>query len=290
MAGAALWAAPAFAYISPGAPASYVNDFAHVLGTETRQTLESELTQFDASTTNQIAVAIIPSLKDDYIENYAVKLFEEWKIGTKKNNNGVLLVVAVAEHKLRIEVGYGLEGALPDSLAQKIIDDEMTPRLRDGDYNGAIASAVHAIMSATRGEYTGSQQHSSASILQWLYDNSTFLIFVPIFIFQFLASILARSRSWWAGGIIGIVFAIAVGFFAPLDTVFTLILATLFGGFGFVFDYIVSNAYHSAKNSDSIPPWWAGGGGFGGSSGSSSGGFGGFGGGSSGGGGASGSW
>src|SRR6185503_4886307 len=106
--------------------------------------LEQELTAFEATTTSEIAVAIVPDMGGDYIENYAVKLFEDWKIGKAKQDNGVLLLVAVEERKLRIEVGYGLEGALPDSVAQSILDNEMTPRLRAGDYDGAVTAAVHA--------------------------------------------------------------------------------------------------------------------------------------------------
>ena len=289
LAGALSISAPALAYTSPGAPTGYVNDFAHVLIADTKQDLEQELAAFEATTTSEIAVAIVPDMGGDYIENYAVKLFEDWKIGKAKQDNGVLLLVAIEERKLRIEVGYGLEGALPDSVAQSILDNEMTPRLRAGDYDGAVTAAVHAIEAATQGEYVAPNNTVSESgFSDWFFENIFLIIFGIIFIFQWVASILARSRSWWAGGVVGVLAGGGLGWF-----VFTSLLSAVFVGFvlglfGLLLDYLVSNAYHSSKSFGTRPPWWAGGGGFGG--GTSGGGFGGFGGGSSGGGGASGGW
>ena len=103
------------AYSSPGSPTGYVNDFAEILSTETRASLEELLSSTDASTSAQVAVVTIKSLDGDTIENYAEKLFQEWGIGQKGKDNGVLLLVAVDDRKVRIEVGYGLEGALTDA-------------------------------------------------------------------------------------------------------------------------------------------------------------------------------
>ncbi len=280
-----LAAGTAFAYTSPGAPTGYVNDFAHALSPETKRSLDTELSQFEKDTSNEIAVAIVPDMGGDYIENYAVKLFEEWGVGKKDRDNGVLLVVAMQEHKLRIEVGYGLEGALPDSLAQRILDDEMTPRLRAGDTDGAVTAAVHAIESATTGEYTPTEP--KANPLSWIWDNIEWLFFGVIVGFQWLAAILARSKSWWAGGIVGALAGVGLGWLIAFPLLVTSLIALLLTALGLLFDYAVSNAYRYHSGRGSIPPWWAGGGSVGGSSGGS---FGGFGGGSSGGGGASGGW
>ena len=96
-----------FAYSSPGKPTGFIDDFANVLSIEQKDILEQKLSAFNASTSNEIAIVIIKSLDGDYIENYAVKLYEEWQIGKAKKDNGVLLLIAVDDHKMRIEVGYG---------------------------------------------------------------------------------------------------------------------------------------------------------------------------------------
>ena len=103
---------------------------------------------------------------------------------------------------MRIEVGYGLEGALPDSLAQSILDNEMTPLLKAGNYDGAVAAGVHAIEAATLGEYSAPPaSYISEGLGDWTFDNIFYVVIAMIFIFQWVASILARSKSWWAGGI-----------------------------------------------------------------------------------------
>lgn len=275
-----------YAFTSPGNPTGYVNDFASVLTLEQKSTLENKISLFNASTTNEIAVVTVKNLGGDYIENYAVKLFEAWKIGTSKNDNGVLLLIAVEDRKMRIEVGYGLEGALTDSVAAAIIRDDLTPSFKQNDFYGGIDKAVDDIIRATRGEYQstgeGAKNSSGGMSLELIF----FLVIVGI---QFFSSILGRSKSWWAGGVIGGVAGgvlTAIGFLGMSLTagiIITVILTFL----GLLFDYIVSRSYSSAVASGSSIPWWAGGGRGGGGGGSS---FGGFGGGRSGGGGASGGW
>ena len=265
-------------------PTGYVNDFAAVMSAEAKATLEQELVQFNASTTNEIAVVTVTSMNGDYIEHYAPALFKLWGIGTDKNDNGVLLLLTMSERKVRIEVGYGLEGALPDSVAASIIAD-ITPLLKNNDYDGALALGAQEIMEATQGEYQGSGTTSDA------FDPEAFF---PIFIFgifalQWILAVLSRSKSYWAGGVLG---AVAGAGLASIFGWWVMGGAILTGGLvllGLALDFAVSQAYSTAKSSGIHPPWWTGGtGGFGG--GSSSGGFGGFGGGSSGGGGASGSF
>jgi uncharacterized protein len=280
-------AAPALAYTSPGSPTGYVNDFAGVMSEDAKSSLEAELVAFEKETSNEITVAIVPNLGGDYIENYAVKLFEEWGVGKADKDNGALFLLAIEDREVRIEVGYGLEGALPDSLAQRILDEEVTPHLRNGDYDLGVTAGIRYIAAATKGEY---RSDSAMGNITWLADNFFFIIMAVLFGFQWLAAILARSKSWWAGGLVGAGGGLALGWFATLSPFFTGFLAILIGFFGLVLDYIVSGSYQSHKRSGTQPPWWAGGGGggFGGSS--RGGGFGGFGGGMSGGGGASGRW
>lgn len=279
----------AYAYSSPGSPSGYVNDFAQVMSTAAKQSLEAELTTFKQTTSNEITIVTVPNMGGDYIENYAVKLFAEWGIGTKTKDNGILLLLSIEERKMRIEVGYGLEGALPDSVAQSILNNEMTPLLKAGDYDGAVTAGVQAIEQATKGEYTASPGLADNPVIAFISDNFEFVFITGFFILQFLASILARSRSWWAGGIVGFLGGFGISWAFALVGLFILVPVVLMTGFGLFFDYVVSNGYRKAKANGTVVPWWFGGsGGMGG--GSSGGGFGGFGGGGSGGGGASGSW
>lgn len=276
----------ALAYSSPGSPRGLVNDFAGVLKQETKQALETELAGFKQSTSNEISVVTVPSMGGDYIENYAVKLFEEWKIGTKDKDNGVLLLLSIEERSMRIEVGYGLEGALPDSVAQNILNKEMTPLLKSGDYDGAITAGVRAIELATKGEYTATDIKPSGALWSLLKNNIEGILILVFVVLQFSAAILARSRSWWAGGVLGFLGGLGVSYVFALAGLLIFIPIVLMTGLGLLLDFIVSRGYEKAKASGIPIPWWTGGSG----GGRSGGGFGGFGGGSSGGGGASGNW
>lgn len=276
-----------FAFDIPYKPSGYINDFANVLSAETKSKLETDLDAFKASTTHEIVVAVIPNMNGRYIEEYAVQMFRDWVIGTKENNNGVLLLLSLEERKSRIEVGYGLEGALTDLESNQILTD-MTPYLKSGDYDGAIEYGVGGIERATVGEIYAENKNSTASSFSpETFINIAFLFF--FFVIPILAAILGRTKSWWLGGVIGFVLALALFIF--LYKVIWVFLLTVFG---FVFDYFVSKNFKQAKSTGSDPSWWAGGrhmgGGFGGYSGSSGSSFGGFGGGSSGGGGSSSSW
>jgi uncharacterized protein len=130
-----------------------VHDDAKVLSQATIQELESQLKQFEDSTTNQIAVLIIPSLDGEVLEDYALKVAEKWQLGKKGRDNGVLLLVAINDKKMRIEVGYGLEGALPDITCNQIIRNEISPHFRRGDFDGGIKAGVEGITRAIGGEY-----------------------------------------------------------------------------------------------------------------------------------------
>lgn len=273
----------AFAYSSPGSPTGYVNDFANVLQPEEKTALEAHLSAFNASSTNEITVVTVSTIGDDYIENYALKLFEEWGIGTKTNNNGVLLLVSSADRQLRIEVGYGLEGALPDSVADRIIRNDMVPLLREEKYGESIARGVDSIIAATQGEYAAdesSMNFSMDSVMPYLVG--------AFFVLQWLLAIVARTKSWWFGGVIGL--GIGVVASSLLGWWF---LGGLFSTLGFILvglllDFLISRAYRESVAKGSTPPWWSGG--SGGMGSGRGGGFGGFGGGRSGGGGASGRW
>lgn len=128
-----------------------VVDEAEILGEEARASLAEKLKAHEEKTGNQIAVLTIRSLEGSNIEDYAVAVFKEWKLGQAGKDNGVLFVVAPTERRMRIEVGYGLEGTLTDGTAGRVIRDVMTPRFREDDYAGGISDGVDAVVGVLEG-------------------------------------------------------------------------------------------------------------------------------------------
>jgi uncharacterized protein len=124
---------------------SYVNDFAGVLQSDNKTQTEDLIAKVEKETSSEIAVAIINSLEGVTVEEYAVKLFEKWGVGKKKEDNGVLLLVAIEDRKLRIEVGYGLEGTITDLEAGNIIDNVIVPKFKQNDYSTGVYDGVVAI-------------------------------------------------------------------------------------------------------------------------------------------------
>lgn len=129
-----------------------INDSAGLLSQEQASQLEDQLAQFENETGHQIAVLTIATLESDSLEDFSIRVAEAWKIGHKGGDNGAILIVARDDRKIRIEVGYGLEGVLPDAVAYRIIQEVIIPRFRDQDFAGGIESGVSAIIQATRGE------------------------------------------------------------------------------------------------------------------------------------------
>ena len=260
-------------------PVGYVNDFADVLSSEFEENLETKLASFSAQQGPEIAVVTIKSLEEDIIENYAEELFNQWGIGKKGEDNGVLFLAAIDDRKMRIEVGYGAEANLNDAKAGRIIRNTVTPEFKEEDYEAGIAKGTEEIIASLKGLET-----EPGPALETTEEVNPFTVFAIIFfsgLFVYLASFLARSKSWWAGGVIGFIIGI----------ISSLTVAIIVGLIGLLLDYILSKNYKNLKKSKKPTGFWPTKGGFwtGGGK-SSSGGFGGFGGGSSGGGGASGSW
>ncbi len=141
-----------------------VHDDAHVLSTKTVDELEKGLAAYQDSTSNQIAILIIQSLDGDVLEDYSIRVAEKWKLGQADKDNGVLLLVAVDDHKMRIEVGQGLEGVLTDAIASRIIRNEMAPNFRRGDYDTGIKEGVDGIIKAIGGEYSSGDDGESSDI------------------------------------------------------------------------------------------------------------------------------
>jgi uncharacterized protein len=140
----------------PPAPADYVTDRAGVLRADTVRELNRRLAEFERQSSSQVVVWLERSLPAGAaLEDYAQRLFDAWKIGQKDRSNGVLLAIFVEDRRMRIHTGYGLEGALPDALAGRILDNEIRPRFRERDFDGGVQAGVTAILSSIRGEYRG---------------------------------------------------------------------------------------------------------------------------------------
>jgi uncharacterized protein len=135
-----------------------VVDLAHVLPRVTIESLTAQLAAHEAQSSNQIAVLTIPSLEGESLEEFSHRVATTWKLGQKGTDNGVLLLVAIGERKVRIEVGYGLEGVLTDIRSAQIIRSEIVPRFRAGDMPGGVTAGVNAILKTIEGTYRGSEK------------------------------------------------------------------------------------------------------------------------------------
>ncbi len=255
----------------PPPPEGYVTDNAGMLSAPARQQIENGLFEFEQETSNQIVGVTFPSLEQESLEDFSIRLAEKWKAGQKLRDNGVIFLIFKEDRKMRIEVGYGLEGALPDALAGWIISQVVAPSFKQGNYDQGILNGVKAIMEATKGEYRAMPQDPSSFPEFEKFLKIVLLIFLGLFVIDWIryGSYLWSQKTnppryqffeWWF--------------------LFSLVLFVLQLIFRIVFELLLSSrgGYYGSSR------------GFGGSSGSSSGGGFSGGGGSFGGGGASGSW
>jgi uncharacterized protein len=140
-----------------------VSDQAGIMSPGAIRQVSTLLAEHERKTGDQIAVLTLPSLEGESLEDFSVRVAQTWKLGQKGKDNGILLLVAPQEHKMRIEVGYGLEASLPDALAGRIIRDEIAPAFRHQDYDGGIRAGVEAILGALEGSYTPKVESRNAS-------------------------------------------------------------------------------------------------------------------------------
>ena len=138
---------------NPPSPPKLVNDFTNTLTATQAAALEEKLVAYDDTSSNQIAVVIIKSLDGSDIGDFATELGRKWGIGNKKNNNGVVLLIAKDDHKVFISPGYGLEGALPDALCKQIVETDIVPSFRESDFYRGIDDGTNSIMKAAAGQY-----------------------------------------------------------------------------------------------------------------------------------------
>lgn len=257
-----------------------VTDLTATLTPEQAASLEQQLARFEAARGSQIAILIVPTTQPEAIEQYAIRVAEAWQIGRKTHDDGVLVTVAVQDRKLRIDTGYGLEGAIPDALARRIIAEVISPRFKAGDFYGGLSGGVSKIQELIEGEQLPAPKARSAAQEKGFGGQFQELLVIGIVAATIVGGILSAMLGKLLGGVAtgGI-----VGFIAMLITG-SMIAAIAAGIIVFIFVLAFSGRGGHFGG-------WGGGGGMGGGSwGGSSGGSWGGGGGGFGGGGASGDW
>ena len=261
---------------------SRVTDLSGTLNGQQRASLEQTLAEFEARKGAQLAVLVVPTTQPETIEQYAVRVEEAWKLGRKGVDDSVLLVVAKDDRRLHFEVGYGLEGALPDAIAKRIIENDIVPRFRDGDFYGGIRAGMDRVMRVVEGEKLPPPAAHGVERSRGLHPEWLFALFIFVAIGGgVLRAIFGRVPG---AGIVG-----AVAGFAGWALIGSLAIGIIAALIGFVLTLFNDGRSWTSNRWSSGGYGGGWGGGWSGGDGGSGGGFSG-GGGSSGGGGASGSW
>ncbi len=259
-----------------------VNDYASVLSPETENKLEETLSALESSDSTQVVVLTIPSLEGEVLEQFSIKVAEEWKIGQKNKDNGAILLIAKNDRKIRIEVGRGLEGKLTDLISGRIIRSEIIPKFKEGDFNGGIEAGTTAIVSVVRGEYKASEKNT---MRKGSGKNPIFTLL--IFLFVITAALSGISKI--LGGTSGAILLPAISLFSFPGISLIMLGVLAIAGFAFgLFTGVLTGGSGRHLPGGFVSSGF-GRGGFGGGSGFGGGGFSG-GGGGFGGGGSSGSW
>lgn len=152
----------------PPAPSRHFNDYAGIVSGPVANQLDARLAQFERDSSSQLLVVIYPKMESDSsVEDYTVRVAQSWGVGQQGRNNGAVLFAFMASRDLYLQVGYGLEGAIPDATAKRIIEQEIVPRFRQRDFDGGMTAAVNAMIAAAKGEYKGTgrtvaEQHGRA--------------------------------------------------------------------------------------------------------------------------------
>jgi uncharacterized protein len=272
---------PALADVPVPPVKARVTDLTGTLNAQQKGELEARIAAYEARRGSQIAVLMLSTTKPEEIEQYSIRVAEAWKIGRKGVDDGLILVVAKDDRRLRIEVGYGLEGAIPDSVAKRVIDERITPRFRDGDFYGGVRDGVDQLIKLAEGEKLPPPQAASGNKPFPPVDRFDFIFYAVMFVLiggTIFKAVLGRFLGSLAT-------AAGVGLLAWL--LFEIMFGVAAAVIGFLAAFLNTGTGRSGS-------WSSGssgsGGSWGGSSGGSSSSWGGGGGGGFGGGGASGRW
>lgn len=258
----------------------FVTDAAAILSESEQTDLELKLNEYRQATSNEIAVVTIKSLDGADVGQAALDIHRAWRVGSQTNDNGIVLLLAYDDRKVWISVGYGLEGAVPDLTAYRITEDIMKPLLKDGQYAAALNAGVDTLKEAIGGEYKPEEQAEPKDIASLVMV----VFFVVLNLFRLLGVWMAKSKSWWHGGVIGLGVGAVLALLLQWWWTIPLLVAAGLGIDYFVSRYGLGQATGRRRGSS-----WIVGSGSGWSS-KGGGGFSGFGGGSAGGGGAGSSW
>jgi uncharacterized protein len=254
-----------------------VTDLTGTLTAQQQASLDDKLTQFQARKGAQIAVLVLPSTAPEDIAQFGIRLAESWKVGRKGTDDGLILIVAKDDRAMRFEVGYGLEGALPDALAGRIINETIAPLFKQGDFYGGINAGLDQAIRVIDGEQLPAPDQ------RWKPSEQRHAPW-PLLIFVFLAFGGALNRFFGRVGGAGVAGLLGGGLLWWLTS------RVLFGAFGFAGLFLLSLVLGGVRSATGGGSRWTSGGGGWGGFGGGGGGFGGGGGGSFGGGGASGRW
>jgi uncharacterized protein len=266
-----------------------VNDYADILSSATENQLEAVLDDLEHTDSTQIAVLTIPSLEGENIEEYAIQVAETWKIGQERLDNGAILIISKNDRKLRIEVGYGLEGSLTDLMAGRIIEHIIVPRFKTGNFDQGVTDGVQAMIQVVRGEFKAAEDSRRPGSSATRGQSSIF----GLIVFFILINMLGRIRRPLGALSGGLFFPILGAMFLNLGILWLLVLIPIGAAAGLAMSFLGSPLSFNPSSSQARHGggFWLGGGGMG-RGGFGGGGFGGFsgGGGGFGGGGASGGW
>ena len=253
-----------------------VTDLTATLTSDQRAALEQKLAALEARKGSQVAVLLVPTTLPETVEQYAIRVFDQWKLGRKGMDDGVLLLVAKNDRKLRIEVGYGLEGAIPDAIARRVMDEDIVPLFKRGNFYGGISAGTDRVSKLIEGESMPPPKHTTAPGSGWSTETFFIGFIILAMASQLLHSLLGRFLGAGVAGIAaGIVGYVLAGLTA----------AVIIGFIAFVISLFIGATGRHGSGWSSGGDWSSGGGNWSSGGGGFSGG-----GGSSGGGGASGSW
>ncbi|HEX9819314.1 MAG TPA: TPM domain-containing protein [Methylomirabilota bacterium] len=179
-----------------------MNDYARLLPPDARQRLETRLAEGEQATGAQMVIAIFPSLEGESLEDFGIRLAERWRVGDKKLDNGVILLVFVQERRLRMEVGYGLESVLPDAVAARIIGDSVTPRFREQRYAAGLEAAVDAVYARVEARSVPAAPGHPLGVSPWVLGLFVLFGVVALLLAREAMSTSGRARrnAYTAGG------------------------------------------------------------------------------------------
>jgi uncharacterized protein len=185
-----------------------VNDYAHLLPSGPAQQLEDRLAAFEAKTGHQFSLLTVPSLNGMPLEQYAIKVAEAWKLGSKKVDDGLIVVIAPNDRKMRIEVGYGLEGVIPDAIAARVVREVMQPAFARGDFAYGIEAAFDTLIQAAGGDGQQLENRARPKAQAQARSGVPLALLIPIALFILFSMFMGggssrRRRGFWGAGLGG---------------------------------------------------------------------------------------